>query len=232
MRILFVGDPHGDFGLVREHGPEADAIVLLGDLCCERPLKVELGDLAGRTWFILGNHDGDDPGHMLATLDLAERNLHGRVMDICGLRVAGLGGVFRGQVWLPDRPDRPGELRWRTRAEYLAATNPRRQWMGGPPAKHWCSIWPEDVDALLAQGPADVLVCHEAPESHRHGFRVLGDLARGLGARLLVHGHHHHDIYQAELKGGVQVVGVGLAGARDVHDREEGLWWLDAEELR
>ena len=33
------------------------------------------------------------------------RNLHNRVVEIQGQRIAGLGGVFRGQIWMP--PNKP-----------------------------------------------------------------------------------------------------------------------------
>ena len=36
--------------------------------------------------------------------ELADRNLHGRVVEIAGYRVAGLGGIFRGKIWNPAEP--------------------------------------------------------------------------------------------------------------------------------
>jgi hypothetical protein len=40
---------------------------------------------------------------------------------------------------------------------------------------------------------------------------VLDELARAMGARLIVHGHHHIG-YQAMLPGSLRVVGIGRAG--------------------
>lgn len=35
----------------------------------------------------------------------AIHSLHGRVVEIAGHRIAGLGGTFESQVWLPGSPD-------------------------------------------------------------------------------------------------------------------------------
>jgi len=52
------------------------------------------------------------------------------------------------------------------------------------------AIWPEDIETLASQ-KADILVTHEAPSSHPSGSAVIDELARAMGARLIVHGHHH-----------------------------------------
>ncbi|KAF0225737.1 MAG: hypothetical protein FD176_184 [Rhodospirillaceae bacterium] len=72
------------------------------------------------------------------------------------------------------------------------------------------SIWPEDYERL-AQQQADILVTHEAPSNHPHGFIEIDQLAEAMGAKLIVHGHHHRD-YQTALPSGIRVIGVGLAG--------------------
>jgi hypothetical protein len=38
---------------------------------------------------------------------------------------------------------------------------------------------------------ADILVTHEAPSCHRHGFDVIDQLACALRVKELFHGHHH-----------------------------------------
>ena len=107
--ILFCGDLHGQFGHVIEAVlvRQPAAVILLGDLQAQNPLEVELAPILGHTeiWFIHGNHDTDsDADHdNLFDSALADRNLHGRVVEIAGVRIAGLGGVFRGQVWSPPR---------------------------------------------------------------------------------------------------------------------------------
>ena len=82
------------------------------------------------------------------------------------------------------------------------------------PLRHRVAIFPEDFDALRAAaddgGPADVLVCHEAPGVHAKGFPVIDALARDIGAHWIVHGHHHQ-AYEDATPDGVRVRGLGLA---------------------
>jgi hypothetical protein len=77
------------------------------------------------------------------------------------------------------------------------------------PLFHRDTIFPEDFDRLAAIG-CDILVTHEAPSSHPHGFAAIDALAAACGARLIVHGHHHQS-YAAELGNGIKVRGLGLA---------------------
>jgi hypothetical protein len=79
---------------------------LLGDIQARRPLQVELAPILALTevWFIPGNHDTDsdaDHDHLFGS-ELADRNLHARVVEIAGFRVAGLGGVFRESIQMPS----------------------------------------------------------------------------------------------------------------------------------
>ena len=76
------------------------------------------------------------------------------------------------------------------------------------------AIWHEDV-AALADQKADILVTHEAPHSHPDGAAPLEALARAMGARLIVHGHHHVN-YRATAEDGLQAMGVGAAWGVDV----------------
>jgi len=210
--ILFFGDPHGDFTpvlrAVERHSPQA--IVLLGDQQARRPLHVELECVRDKTdlWFIHGNHDTDsdeDYDHLWGS-ELSDRNMHGRVVEVAGLRIAGLGGVFREKVWNPALPadqapfQSPDDLRART----LHRRQAREIWRGGFVRKHHSSIFPSDYERLLSLR-ADILITHEAPGAHPHGFAAIDDLAASLGARLLVHGHHHEDIdYAARGRGSAQ----------------------------
>lgn len=105
--ILFFGDNHSRFDHIItavERG-KPDAIILLGDIQARRPLEFELAPIHGKTVirFIHGNHDTDtdfDFRHILKP-KLAHGNLLGRVEGIAGVRIAGLGGIFRGKVWMP-----------------------------------------------------------------------------------------------------------------------------------
>ncbi|NDP63072.1 MAG: hypothetical protein GZ092_10600 [Polaromonas sp.] len=47
--------------------------------------------------------------------------------------------------------------------------------------------------AALSKLRADILVTHEAPSCHPHGFAALDALARSLRVVRSFHGHHHDD---------------------------------------
>lgn len=215
--ILFCGDPHGHFGhlieAVQAHQPAA--VILLGDLQAQRPLEVELAMILDKTevWFIHGNHDTGteaDHDHLFGSA-LAHRNLHGRVVEIAGLRIAGLGGVFREQVWAP-----PASWAFETPTEYIAKCGIGNRWRDDLPRKHRSSIFPVDYDHLLGQR-ADILVTHEAGSAHPHGFVAIDALARTLGVAKSFHGHHHehHDYRLDRDRLGFDAFGVGFRGILD-----------------
>jgi predicted phosphodiesterase len=225
QRILFVGDCHGEFGPVREDGQDADLIILLGDQEPLRDLTEELGELAEKTWWIYGNHDSDYPSYIKFHQSMATRNLHCQVIEAGGVRIAGLGGTFFERVLGVDQLTRLSELGmvipYDTR-ESLAKIRKNQVLVD----HDMTIIFPEDLQALQAMQGVDILVTHEAPESHPLGFQIIGDLARAMGVKLLVHGHHH-EFYRAKLDGGVHVVGVGVPGVKSHETRlDEGLWWL------
>ena len=222
--IVFVGDIHRRWDLVAR-GLNALArpvrhVVLLGDMECTEPLDRHVAPIfahgASLHW-IFGNHDADGGPEMWANLSDAARNpataagaLHGRVAEIGGVRVAGLGGTFHTRVWNP-----PAAPRLHGRAELaadMAALGPG--WSPDAAATlarnlAAMAIWPEDVEALARQR-ADVLVTHEAPSSHPSGAAVLDGLARAMGARLVIHGHHHV-AYRARAADGLEAQGVAAA---------------------
>ena len=148
--------------------------------------------------WIFGNHDNDGGPEMWANLVEPDRNprttqgaLHARVVEIAGVRIAGLGGTFRPRIWEP--PDPPRVHRREQLPDDLAGLGP------GWREEHIAAlihslgataIWPEDYEYLASQR-ADILVTHEAPRSHPSGNAALDALARAMGASLIVHGHHH-----------------------------------------
>jgi hypothetical protein len=144
--------------------------------------------------------------------------LHGRVVDLGGVRLAGLGGTFHTRVWHPPHPPR-----LRRRSELAADMAALGAGWSAESAEALArslatiAIWPEDVEALAAK-QADVLVTHEAPSSHPSGVGVIDDLARRMGARLIVHGHHHV-AYRARAADGLEVQGVGAAWGIDLAGR-------------
>jgi len=224
MSIVFIGDIHQMWDTVAaglaalRHPPKA--AILLGDIQCERPLDRLAAPLLDRgidVHWIFGNHDNDGGPAMWANLTDPAANprtapgaLNGRVQTIQGLRIAGLGGTFRPRVWQPPDPPR---LHRRTdlRAD-LAETG------AGWPETHVtalhhsltsAAIWPEDYDRLATQ-TADILVTHEAPSSHPAGNPALDMLARRMGAKLIVHGHHHIT-YKATAPDGLAAIGIAAA---------------------
>lgn len=233
--IVFIGDVHRQWRHVAQglrtarHLPRV--AVLLGDMECDLPLDdaaAPLLDAGIEVHWIWGNHDYDGGPEMWANLVDATRNprtrdgcLNARVATLGGLRIAGLGGTFRRRVWEP-----PGAPRLRRREEAGADaqtlgpdwTPAHRAAMADALAA--MAIWPEDVAALEGQR-ADVLVVHEAPSSHPMGSPMIDGLARRMGARLVVHGHHHV-CYRAAAEDGLLVQGVGAGWGVGLDGRP---WW-------
>lgn len=213
-RILFAGDPHGNFkpliDAVRRHHPEA--VILLGDYDLEQPLEHYLLDIMDVTeiWWIAGNHDFETPAKYknLFSSNLAEKGLHLKVTEIAGLRVAGLSGIFLGRVWYPPQPPK-----WQSKNHYLsqqAKQNPHF----GMSLKYRSAIWHEEFQDLKSLR-ADILVTHEAPNSHRHGFSVIGELALAMGVKQIFHGHLHEN-YCRRLRNNIHVCGVANSAVADL----------------
>lgn len=187
------------------------------------PLEQQVAPILDKTefWYIHGNHDTDNEQHYrcLFESELAHRNLHGRVVTIAGIRVAGLGGVFRGKIWHPGI--NKGRPLWTSRKDFMrfepsAQRKEAKGKYGGLSRQHHSSIWWPDYESLYEK-QADILVTHEAPSSHRHGFEVLDDLAFAMNVGHVFHGHHHVN-YQARIeKYGktLQVHGVANAECKD-----------------
>jgi Predicted phosphoesterase len=219
--VLFFGDPHGDFRPVRRAAAglapgRSPPCIFLGDFDLDVPFEKAvqpLLDAGCEIYHIHGNHEADRVEWFdnLFSSTLASGSLHARVTDIGGLRVAGLGGVFKGKVWHPK--DGGGEPRFRSREDFMRA-NGRNAWRGGLPLGLRATIFPEDYEHL-ADLQADILVTHEAPSCHRYGFVEIDLLAEAMGARLVVHGHHHEP-YTSEIGGGISVIGMGQADVLSV----------------
>lgn len=207
MSTIFIcGDPHGHFShiidAVKDRRP--NAIILLGDQEAKAPLEIELCEILTLTdiWFIHGNHDTNTETYYdnLFESKLSDKNLHGRVVDICGVKIAGLGGVFRGQVWNPLVDAVP---RFESAKQFLSKAGKGNLWRGGLTLKHRSTIFPDVIKQLqtgrIIKEGVDILVSHEAPDLHRHGFKEITNLAHALSkpnSRRLkaFHGHHHESI--------------------------------------
>lgn len=210
-RILYAGDPHGDFRAIIESvlTLKPEAVIILGDFGLCTRLDVELEQIAGLTnvYWIPGNHDYDSPSlhSNLFESDYADNNIDGRIIDIAGIKVAGLGGIFKAKVWHPDEP-----IRWKRREDLLHFLPSNVKKNGRLPLHHEAAIWYEDYERLLTQR-ADILITHEAPSCHIYGFEEIDLLAQMMGVKQIFHGHHH-DYYQSTVPGDIHVIGTPISG--------------------
>ncbi len=239
--IYLLGDVHGDIRHVMRalENERPAAVIFLGDI--ESPVAFEqfVAELMTLTevWWIPGNHDTDSQENYrhLYESTLADRNLHGRVVEIAGVRVAGLGGVFRGQIWHP--PEDPIFLtyedmvaqKFRHKKALTAGELARLKYHKPSPElaelvregqlrKHMSSIFYADWFQLYGQH-ADILVTHEAPSCHPYGFKEIDALAQSLAVKFAFHGHQHDCLnYRAyDEKFGFQAFGVGFRGVTDMY---------------
>lgn len=197
-RIWFLGDVHGSFKHIPKAllaAPELPRwLVFLGDIDIEhQPFREILEPLTRnlplvRVAFIHGNHDADTYEHWHMLHDCGDAlALHGKVTDLDGVRVAGLGGNFMGRIWSP-----PAQATFQNKQQ--AMERGPYQWRDGqrPNPRLHAAIYPEDVQSLAKQG-ADILITHEAPSCHPYGFEALDALARSMRVVRSFHAHHHDD---------------------------------------
>ncbi len=226
----------GDFGFadrdfsMRDAGQRPETLPFLDGRTADEILR-PLADRGCRILHIRGNHDLDDEaqyGAVISSRILQQGHLNLRVVDVGGIRIAGLDGVF-GSPWNPDGEEK-GIANFRrgdTRREFIENTigywhkdDPERlkgpklyrhplERQPGLQMGHRKYIFPEDI-AYLRTLKADVLISHEAPKSPilNEGFNIIGRLAEDMGAKTVIHGHHHRD-YISETAAGIEVVGVG-----------------------
>jgi hypothetical protein len=221
--VIFYGDPHGEwrplFRACAEDRP--DGVVILGDCDLVVPLRQQIKpifDAMVRVHWIPGNHDVDTPeffDHLWG--DYPAGNLHAQWRQVGGLIVVGLGGVYKGRIWYPRFED--SQPAYASRRDYRRQLPHASRWRGGLPLRDRDTIFPEDVEALRGLR-ADVLVTHEAPSCHRHGFVGIDRAAEFCRAKVVVHGHHHES-YEAVFPSGIRVR--GLAKAEILRLRREDL---------
>ena len=208
-KILFAGDPHGKFSQINDAAIEykPEAIVLLGDICTDKPLEEYLQPALreAKIYWIQGNHDFSSKLYFknLFNSSLAEHSLHLKVVEVAGVRIAGVGGIFLGKMWYP-----PSIPKFKSLNDFLATqpSNIRKQ---GGNLKHKSTIFYDDIEKLK-QFKADILVTHEAPSCHKYGFKVLDELAKKMGVKKIIHGHHH-EYYKSTINDEIEVFGVNKA---------------------
>jgi hypothetical protein len=163
----------------------ADLIVACGDLPFDYLADVMNG-VGAPLVFVPGNHDPDLHGYRQARSGLVLKaglpaeppwppgavNADGHVVDVGGLRVAGLGGSAR----YSDGPNQYTDRQQAARARRLLAAARWRQWRDGRP-----------VDLILSHSPPRGLGDEEDP-AHR-GFTALHHLIAALQPQYLLHGH-------------------------------------------
>jgi predicted phosphodiesterase len=207
--IYVVGDPHGRTRIEHEIIPELlrrppGVVVLAGDIELDQPFRTQFKPLfdAGHSMhWILGNHDVEFVENAFfllhPKLGYPEGNLHLKVLDVAGLRVTGLGGIFKSRVWSP--PKKPV---FASRQAWFE-TN-KQTWRGGLPLHMVDTIWPEDYAAAL-ELKVDLLVTHEGTSAigDNRGFQAIDDLAAAQGCRYIAHGHHHWNGPLSPLDNGV-----------------------------
>lgn len=241
--ILLFGDVHGNFGHVLPAvvAEKPAAIIFLGDLQSQKPLEKELTNVMGLTqvYWIPGNHDTDSKSDYenLFNSTLSDRNLHGKVTEIDGLLVAGLGGIFRSAVWYPrDNPEatpnfdnydayveseleaaRFQEFRRLKKAGLEPDSVPSPP-LNGKALTHKSTIFYEDWLNLYGQR-VDILVTHEAPSCHLYGFVGIDVLAQSMKVKYSFHGHHHDRLnYEKDHERlGFAAHGVGFCGVTDMY---------------
>jgi predicted phosphodiesterase len=224
--IYFLGDVHGNFGHVTKSvlaGRRPEAVIFLGDIDAQRPFMEEIAPLLDAgidVRWIRGNHDTDTKANWNNLAGAMHLNIDGQVIEMAGVRFAGLGGVFRGEIWYPDRAASDGPephydsyeaycrsqenkrpLRLRNNEaleaslrhlEHLPGANAAMidQIRYGKELTHLSSIF-WDVYERLWEQRADILVTHEAPSCHPNGFAAIDELAQAMGVKAVFHGHHH-----------------------------------------
>jgi hypothetical protein len=196
--LWFLGDVHGEFGhiaqaLLAAKNP-VSWLIFLGDIDIEhRPFREILAPVRRNfpgigVAFIHGNHDADTYEHWAMLHDCGDAvALHGQVVDLAGVKVAGLGGNFLGRIWSP-----PATAMFRNKQKTM--NRGPYQWRDGqrPNPSLLAAIYPDDVDRL-SKLRADILVTHEAPSCHPYGFGAIDQLARDLRVVRAFHGHQHDD---------------------------------------
>jgi hypothetical protein len=184
--VLAVSD-EVDEGLYADLGPvrAAELVVACGDLPFEY-LGYLMNGLDVPLVFVPGNHDPDLSGYSSSRGGLTLRaglparapwpdgavNADGRIVEVAGLRLAGLGGCRR----YGSGPNQYSDRQQAGRARSLR----RRAWWqrrrGGRP-----------VDVLLTHAPPRGV--GDGADPPHHGFTALHGLVAGLQPGILLHGH-------------------------------------------
>ncbi|WP_367132176.1 metallophosphoesterase [Saccharothrix sp. HUAS TT1] len=169
---------------VRRH--DVDLVVAAGDLPFDY-LEFLADALDRPCVFVPGNHDADLTGYadvrgLWTRAGLPASwpgpvggvNADLRVVDVAGLRIAGLGGSIR----YSGGPNQWTEREQARRLRRVLRTARWRRWRDG-----------RGVDVLLTHSPP--LGCGDEPDPPHRGFACLRDAVARLRPPLMLHGHIH-----------------------------------------
>jgi calcineurin-like phosphoesterase family protein len=169
---------------VRRH--DVDLVLAAGDLPFDY-LEFLASALDRPCVFVPGNHDVDLSGYARVRGlwlrsgfptpwpgPIGGLNVDGRVVDVEGLRIAGLGGSIRYR----EGPNQWTERQQARRVRRLARAAAWRRLRDGRP-----------VDVLLTHSPPRGV--GDADDPPHRGFACLHDAVRRMRPTLLVHGHVH-----------------------------------------
>jgi len=201
VRLLAVSDEVDE---LVDHDPAVvgaiDLVVSCGDLPFDY-LDHVMNELDAPLVFVAGNHDPEVGGYTTARSGLVLRaglpavppwppgavNADGHVVDVAGLRIAGLGGCLR----YTDGPNQYTQRQQRRRARRLAAFARWHRFRDG-----------RGVDLVLTHAPP--LGVGDGDDDAHRGFAAHLDLINRLRPPLLLHGHvGRHD---GERRSGTTVV--------------------------
>ncbi len=190
MRVLAVSD-EVDEALWHDVAPVRGVELILA--CGDLPFDY-LGHLADAldvpVVFVVGNHDPDVAGYRQHRNGLVLRaglpaeppwppgatNADGRIVDVAGVRVAGLGGSVR----YGEGPNQYTQRQQRRRAARLLAAARWRQRRDG-----------RAVDVVLTHAPPSRADRAATADPAHAGFDALARLVDRLQPPLLLHGHVH-----------------------------------------
>jgi predicted phosphodiesterase len=186
VRVLAVSD-EVDEALAEDPGGAGpvDLVVACGDLPFDY-LATLMAGLEAPLAFVAGNHDPDVSGYSAGRNGLMLRaglpaeppwpagavNADGHVVDVAGLRIAGLGGCVR----YSDGPNQYTPRQQRRRARRLIT---RARWLRFRDGR--------GVDVVLTHAPP--LGVGDGDDDVHRGFAAHLDLIARLRPPLLLHGH-------------------------------------------
>ena len=212
-----LGDIHGAFEAARtimERHPEVPFWLCVGDVA---DAEGRYESLPAPLYWIKGNNENFDA---IASGELPA-NLHhipnGEVIDIDGLRVAGLGGTFAPTMYELAAADLPHRTPLRTTPKAPAAaasgessSSAAAARGGGAPRalkndrrRHFVR---EEVERCTGMTGIDIFLSHEAPRPFRvhrgidAGKTPVNEVLKGMKPRLHLFGHHHRFV-AAEVSG-------------------------------